>query len=287
MPIPIGGSRIASAYSSIPFAGNTPLLVQHTDVVYDDGSDPLRKLDVYAPSNGTRPTILFMHGGGLAAGDKSKLGPNATYFYDLGYTFVSMNYRLYPPNKFADQWYDLALAIAFLYNNAATYGIDHNKIFPCGHSAGAITVSGVMNDVTYLAAYGFSLSLCPCWVCLDGVYNLDYTYVYNLEPTRAAAIKAIISDDPAVQANASAINHVSASTQPCFLSKGHWWGPGLTNANALMPATTDDMGTALTAASITHTIFDATTENHVTVARDLYIPNPTSTALQSFLAGYT
>lgn len=80
-----------------------PLLADRTglslskDLTY--GSDPLQKLDLYAPQGdaaGTAPIVVFVHGGRFSRGDK-RFGENvAAYFARHGMLGVTMNYRLAP-----------------------------------------------------------------------------------------------------------------------------------------------------------------------------------------------
>ncbi|MBI4752342.1 MAG: carboxylesterase family protein [Acidobacteria bacterium] len=59
-------------------------------------SGPLT-LDVYEPTSppsGMRPLVIFVHGGGFRAGDKSQGTPYATEFTSAGFVFASIDYRL-------------------------------------------------------------------------------------------------------------------------------------------------------------------------------------------------
>src|SRR4051794_409920 len=67
------------------------------DIPYAGVQDEKRTLDVYAPGGAKGlPVVLWIHGGGWQAGDKTdvKLKPQA--FMDKGFVFVSINYRLLP-----------------------------------------------------------------------------------------------------------------------------------------------------------------------------------------------
>lgn len=109
------------------------------------------KMDIYMPLNaGTtpRPLLMFIHGGAFYIGDKESVPIVAfcKYFASLGYTTVSINYRLgFTPSKSSVErtgyqaLQDAHAAMRFLVENRKTYQIDTSLIFVCGTSAGAIT----------------------------------------------------------------------------------------------------------------------------------------------------
>ena len=63
----------------------------------------LQRLDVYGfeRAEGCQqvPVVVYVHGGGWRTGDKARVGDKATFFNDLGYVFVSVNYRLSDPPR--------------------------------------------------------------------------------------------------------------------------------------------------------------------------------------------
>jgi dipeptidyl aminopeptidase/acylaminoacyl peptidase len=120
------------------------------------------RLDLYLPTGDTarkRPTIVFVHGGGFAAGDKA-IGPApvlALAFAHLGYVTVSINYRLLSP-KICDVTggftqvclkaaiglvHDAQAAVRWLRAKAGRYRIDTGRIGIEGESAGGIAATGV------------------------------------------------------------------------------------------------------------------------------------------------
>lgn len=134
---PTVGQLYAPLFPKEPWPG----LTEQRDIAY--GSDPLQKLDVYAPegAQGKKlPVLLFVHGGGFTRGDKH------TEFYPQnitewaaknGMVGVNINYRLSPKDPWPAGSKDLASAIAWTKANIAKYGGDPNHIVLFGHSAGA------------------------------------------------------------------------------------------------------------------------------------------------------
>jgi len=97
-------------------------------------------LDLYIPRAAvTRPVpvAIYVHGGGMTAGDKSDLSP---VFLDTlasaGYAVASVNYRLAPKFKFPAQIEDVKCAIRYLRAKAPKYGLNGREIFAFGTSVG-------------------------------------------------------------------------------------------------------------------------------------------------------
>ena len=132
-----------------------------TDLTYGsapdaDGNPVALKLDLYQPTGDTaakRPALVWVHGGGFTMGDKSSGRARATFFAQLGYVAVSINYRLLSPdgcggnpnptpvcqNAALEAQHDAQAAVRWLRANAATYRIDTSRIAMAGASAGAVT----------------------------------------------------------------------------------------------------------------------------------------------------
>ena len=109
----------------------------------------LISLDIHTllDSQKLQPVVIWIHGGGWSIGDKlNKMDLKVPFFKDLGYVFVSINYRLSPfPYKLnddarikhPDHITDVADAIQWVYKNIELYGGDKTNIAILGHSAGA------------------------------------------------------------------------------------------------------------------------------------------------------
>jgi dienelactone hydrolase len=120
------------------------------------GTPQALKLDLYRPAGDTatgRPAIIWIHGGGFHAGDKTAQPfPNlANAFAQRGYVSASINYRLLGTDKCAgvdpppptcqaaavEAQHDAQAAVRWLRAHAAGYGVDPDRIAVGGGSAGA------------------------------------------------------------------------------------------------------------------------------------------------------
>lgn len=188
------------------------------------GVDPnLLSLDIYRPLQPVtqpRPVIVMIHGGGWSVGDKANDGvvaQKAPYYTAKGYVFISINYRLVPDHPFPAFAQDSARALAWVYENAAGFGGDPNRIALMGHSAGAHIAALITSDARYLRAHGLSPAIVKGTVLLDtGAYNISA--IMNGDE-RFPAYDAAFGDDPQIWQAASPISYVSsgASIPPSLI----------------------------------------------------------------------
>ncbi|HXX95486.1 MAG TPA: alpha/beta hydrolase [Planctomycetota bacterium] len=109
------------------------------DVVYGQGAGEDLKLNLSRPKDapGAVPCIVFIHGGGWAAGSKDGHTPQTWEVAKRGYVSATVGYRFAPKHRWPAQIEDVKCAIRFLRANAQKYGIDRDRIGAVGFSAGA------------------------------------------------------------------------------------------------------------------------------------------------------
>ncbi|KIK62577.1 hypothetical protein GYMLUDRAFT_72778 [Collybiopsis luxurians FD-317 M1] len=104
-------------------------------------------LDVYVPKESSaskRNVVVFSHGGGLVAGDKSLYENIGNYFAAHGYIAVVNNYRLVPGVTYPGGGDDIQMVREWIYNNISKseYGSgDPEKVVLIGHSAGGFHIA--------------------------------------------------------------------------------------------------------------------------------------------------
>jgi len=94
---------------------------------------------VYKKSSKTNPLLIYVHGGGWSAGDKSAFHALAEQYADKGFTAVTLNYRLLnlPKVGFKEMVNDVRRAITSIMDNAKNYHADVNRTMIMADSAGA------------------------------------------------------------------------------------------------------------------------------------------------------
>jgi acetyl esterase/lipase len=126
-------------YENIPYANDT--LKKHL-------------LDIYIPPTGksSYPLVIWIHGGAWMLNDKyADMGymvNTVKGFIDGGYAVASIDYRWSTTAIFPAQIQDCNQAVDFLYQNAAKYKLDKNRIALIGFSAGGHLASllGLSNN---------------------------------------------------------------------------------------------------------------------------------------------
>ncbi len=138
------------------------------DTVYPNGF-----LDVYytaVPKSDNPPTLLFIHGGGYANGDKSSGDPNAgdvDYRDSLayralseGYNVVQFNYCLMTEHIFPDAIIQLNNGLQYLKDHANDLKLNMDAVFLSGGSAGG-NLAGVMANLQTNLEYADEMGIIP------------------------------------------------------------------------------------------------------------------------------
>lgn len=96
-------------------------------------------LDVYRPKNTEEklPLILWVHGGAFITGSKEETVPYMVMLADRGFVTATINYQVAPDAQYPTPVLQTAKAYQFLLENAERFGIDPQRIFVGGDSAGA------------------------------------------------------------------------------------------------------------------------------------------------------
>lgn len=193
--------------------------LKYTNLSY--GSDPMQTYDIYLPEGRNHDTklLIFVHGGGWSAGDKADFTAILATLEDNGFAIANINYRLAnvlggiihptPAN-------DVRLAVDHLLSKANEYKISSEKFVLAGHSAGghlALYTSLVLNSDNAVKGA----------ISLAGPTDLEDTYYQSIPELSLLLwnyVGLLITDNPALYAEASPVNHVTASSVPVLLQYG-------------------------------------------------------------------
>lgn len=106
------------------------------DLPYESRS-PNSTLDIYAKrTDNPQPLVIYAHGGYYVGGDKKDLASYCKTLASKGYVVANVNYILTPEMLYPAQILQLNEAAGFLLRHAEEYGIDPNRVFFAGDSAG-------------------------------------------------------------------------------------------------------------------------------------------------------
>ena len=131
-------------------------------ITYDSDEPTQQRLDVYLPSTGQAPypTVFMIHGGGFVSGGLTTLAPLARKMQAEGYAVVNITYRLIPRWLHPSAVEDSFCALAWMAAHADDYGLDMERVFLLGESAGGYLVTGLASADAdpYLTHCEWSLS---------------------------------------------------------------------------------------------------------------------------------
>ncbi len=122
------------------------------DIEYVKDSFAEQKLDIYLPDSDEFDVFVYIHGGGIEAGDKADGAKFAEFLADRGIALVSINYRMYPTASYPDFIKDSAAAVAWAKKNMESYGKVRN-FFVGGSSAGGYISMMLCFDKKWLSPY--------------------------------------------------------------------------------------------------------------------------------------
>ena len=147
-------------------------IVYRNDVCYGT-TYPNSFLDIWYPNEDLtvkRPTVFYIHGGGMFFGDKvtgdplaAGTGRDVDFCAEIasrGYNVVSLNYALAPEYRFPVQIEQVNEMLGFLTDHAEEYGLDMSRIFLGGGSAGA-DLSEIYGALLVNSAYAKKLKVVP------------------------------------------------------------------------------------------------------------------------------
>lgn len=146
LPLVIGAFVASSAYAQsgaadpiAPVAAKLPSPT-FADVAY--GPDERHKLDLWqATGEGSRPLVVFIHGGGWHGGDKADAPPKlVAYLLGHGVSVASINYRFTKTARAPAPLQDAARAVQFLRMKADVWKLNPRHVGGYGISAGGVSV---------------------------------------------------------------------------------------------------------------------------------------------------
>ncbi len=197
------------------------------DIPYADNDNPRQRLDLYLPKTRTEgsilPVIVFIHGGGWRAGDKSSGAGNLMRFIPSGkFAGVSVGYRLTNEAQWPAQIHDCKAAIRWIRGNADKYGLNADKIAVWGTSAGGHLVSmlGTSGDVKELegdlGSHDDKSSTVTAVINFFGPENFETMIRQKSDIDRTTAnypeallLGGRVQDRPQVARQASPVTHIS------------------------------------------------------------------------------
>ncbi|HJQ17428.1 MAG TPA: alpha/beta hydrolase fold domain-containing protein [Allosphingosinicella sp.] len=154
------------------------------------------------------PALIFFHGGGWQLGSKEDMAFMAPVLNGAGIAYLSPNYPLAPNAPMAKITSACRDAVIWVYRNADKLGIDRNRIFVGGASAGA-HLSAHLLTLDW-SAYGL-----PKMPFKGGIL---LSTVYDLTPIKLQKSRAYVGLTDADVEAFSPVRHVSQMSSPLLVA---------------------------------------------------------------------
>jgi acetyl esterase/lipase len=189
------------------------------------GPHPRQELDVYRSgrSTGNRAAVLFVHGGAFMDGHRNRTDmvySNVPVFFARhGVVGINVGYRLGGDAGYPGATEDVARALRWTQAHADELGIDLQRIFLMGHSAGAAHTGSYAYDRRRQPANGHGLA---GHIVLSGRVRAE-----NLSenPNGEKVVTYYGTNDAQQLDNLSPVTHVDANSVPTFVAWGEYENP--------------------------------------------------------------
>jgi acetyl esterase/lipase len=199
-------------------------------------NDTLKKhlLDIYLPPTGksSYPLVVWIHGGAWLSNDKyadmGYMKNTLKGFIDNGYAVASIDYRWSTTAIFPAQIQDCNQALEFLYQNAAKYKLDKDRIALIGFSAGGhlANLLGLSNNNTVKDFYAdgkkphFKIKL-----VLDFYGPSDFLTIKgndSKDPGNPLTLLlgGMVADNPGKAKKASPVTYIDKNDPPFLIVQG-------------------------------------------------------------------
>jgi acetyl esterase/lipase len=192
------------------------------DIAYGDHAR--QTFDLFTPPgvDRRRAAILFVHGGAFVSGHRNR---SAEIYSNVLYCFARHNivglnigYRLAPDVRYPGATQDVASVVAWTRANSEAVGIDPDRIFLMGHSAGAAHTGSYAYDARYQPAGGSGLA---GHIVVSGRVRADS----RPDNPNARKVEAYYGADSSVYDNASCVTHINADSPPTFVAWSEFENP--------------------------------------------------------------
>jgi arylformamidase len=136
------------------------------------GEQPGETLDIFPARKGDGSCMMFIHGGYWRALDKKEFSYLAPAWVDAGVSLVVVNYDLCPHVAMDEIVRQMLRASRWLWLNAEQYGMDPDRLYVAGHSAGGHLTAMLMCALFPVFDRALPRDLWKGGLAISGLYDL-------------------------------------------------------------------------------------------------------------------
>lgn len=136
------------------------------------GASPGETLDIFPARKGDGSVLMFIHGGYWRSLDKRDFSFLAPAWVDAGVSLVVVNYDLCPGVSIERIVQQMLAASVWLYRHAEQYGMDEDRLYVSGHSAGGHLAAMMLAALWPVMDRSLPRDLYKGAIAVSGVYDL-------------------------------------------------------------------------------------------------------------------
>ena len=226
------------------------------------GPTPIESLDLYPAKSANAPIFVFVHGGRWIRGSARNYAYPADLFVNAGVNYIALDFIQVDAaggdlRPMADH---VRRGIAWVYENAASFGGDSKRLYVGGHSSGG-HLAGVAMVTDWQRDFGLPADMITGGLLMSGMYDL--------KPARLSARGAYIKFDDDMEQSLSSIRHIDRLRAPITVTYGTFETPDFQRQSR-------DFAAAVKAAGKPVELVEAPNFNHFEMCESLgnpYGPN--------------
>lgn len=244
--------EIDFAYDQVPWAPNSAEVAKRNRQKSDAavarlgpprrvsyGAAGIEKLDIYVTKRPNAPINIFIHGGAWRTGDAQGVAYMSETFVDAGAHFVAVDFNNVTEVDgnllvMADQ---VRRAIAWVHENATSFGGDPNRIYISGTSSGAHLAS-VALTTDWQKDFGLPADVLKGGLCCSGMYDLF--------PPSLSARASYVKFTPETIEKLSPLRHLDKLVVPVIVAHGTLETPEFQRQNREFAAAVQKTGKSAT-----------------------------------------
>ncbi len=193
----------------------TPITVQK-DVIYSRTNGSAMLADIAYPVGGRNlPVIMYVHGGRWRAGERvNPEGLQVAEWAGQGFFAMTISYRLVGATPAPAAYQDLQTAIRWVHAHADAYGINQDRIYLIGNSAGGhlVALAATLGEGPYERIGGWETARSDVRAVISAAGP------YELNTLSWGDLWTPIEGDPvAARRLASPIHHIGPNTKPILI----------------------------------------------------------------------
>ena len=165
------------------------------------GPTEIEKLDIYRTSRPNAPVFVFIHGGNWRLGSAKQYGYAAEMFINAGAHYVALDFIAAKEagGDLGTMAAQVRRGIAWVYQNATSFGGDPERIFIGGHSSGG-HLCGVALVTDWQKDFGLLQNTVKGGLCMSGLYEMT--------PVRLSGRRTYVNFTDAMADAMSAERHI-------------------------------------------------------------------------------